>query len=158
MVVDIWIAVITFFLVMFCPFHEKSSILYLEHQASYVWAGFVEGIQMGGMDIATVFLLWDISRFKFVHNFQASVRNKLMSKFNEIACCTFAISTRSAFVDGVQLNSVGTKSLTVPSSLCRIAVFFLQTLYSFLSAMLRFLTPKPEADEGQEKISAMVQH
>ena len=66
--------------------------------------------------------LWNISHFKFVqnclHNCQAAVLNRLMLKFTKIVCCTVAFATRSAFVDRVQLNSVGTKPLAVDSSSC----------------------------------------
>jgi len=52
----------------------------------------------------------------FPHHFQAAVRSKLVSKLSNIACCTVAFATLSAFADGVQSNSVGTKPLAFDSS------------------------------------------
>ena len=105
-------------------------------------------------------LLWDISCFKFVrsfpHNFQAAVRKKVVSRYSKFARGSVAFATHSAFVD-VQSNPVGTKPLTVDSSLHCTLVRFLHTLCSFLSAMLCFWTPKPKTNERQ-KICAMGQH
>ena len=109
----------------------------------------------GGFSRREFFAVGYLTSHSFVQNFpcnfQAAVRNK-------IACCTVAFATRSAFVNGVQSNSVGVKCLTADSSLCCTVVHFLHTLCSVLSVLLHFLTPKIKTDDRQEKTSVMVQH
>ena len=74
------------------------------------------------------------------HNFQAAVRNKMVSKLSKIACRTVAFATRSALADGLQSNSVGMKPLAIDSSLCCTVVHSSSTVYGSPNVCKRRLT------------------
>ena len=81
--------------------------------------------------------------FAFQIRAKAAVPSNLVSKLGKIVCPTMA--THKLIYRRAAVEFCG-------SSRCCTVVHFLHTLYSFVSAMHRFLTPKSKTNEQQDML------